>query len=448
MTTGSTFYHFRRRTAQALLATLTFAIFAFGGVDVEFYSVILAAVLLALLVWTLRKISRPFAIVSTPLYIPLGLMVMAAVCQVALGSSAAPYSTAGALLDWLLYAAFFFLAVNTLADASIRSWFLQLFMAAVSVAVLVGIAQWLTVPGTVYWFRETPGVRPFGTFASADHFIVLVELAFPVALTLALRKTTYKLLYFLACAIMTAALIGAESEVGLAVIGVQFVFLTVTISTVSFRSAARSRRRGPIFVYGLAGAMALAGFLVLASWTMGVLRIGSAELEAAALVVERSQPGLTPDEVLDASWRLIKEKPFLGHGLGAFGQVLARTASTQEGPYWSHAQSDPVELIVEAGALAFMAQGLVLVILLWRARNLNVWGFVITPLAGAWAHSWFSAPIQTPAVMLAGLALLACTPGMTERVAVKRARARKADDGSGRVEKPRGYYASRTKFDE
>ena len=441
-----TFYRFRRRTAQALLTTLTWAVLAFGAVDTWAYSIVVAAVLSLLAVWGVKKINDPFPVVATPLYLPLGLMLLAAIVQTALGTSSAPYATSGALLDWLLYAAFFFLAANTLTDASIRAWFLPGFVALVSVATLVGIVQRLTVAGAVYWFRVAPGGRPFGPFANAEHFVALITLVFPVALTLALRQSRRRHYYFAACGILAAALIGARSIPALAVVAAQFVFLTSWLSVSSFRSALRSRRRGPGFLLGLMGAGALAALLLYVSWDLGALRIGAARVESAGALLERSQQGLTRDELFETSWALIGDKPILGHGLGAFGPVFARVAPMQNGPYWSHAQCDPLELAVDAGLFGVAAQGLLLLLLLWRGRNLNVWGLVITPLAGAWAYSWFSAPMQTPAVVLAGLALLACTPGLSDRVAVRRTRTRKPVADNGRVEKPRGYYASRTRM--
>lgn len=153
-----------------------------------------------------------------------------------------------------------------------------------------------------------------------------------------------------------------------------------------------------------------------------MLRIGVDDLEAVESVLDRNEGLLTRQEALAASWTLIGQKPVLGHGMGSFRQVFGRVAPRQDGRLWRHAGCDPVELGVDAGLLGLAAQGLLLALLLLRARSMNVWGLMIAPLAGAWALSWYSSPLQTPAVALVGLALLGCAPGLTERVAVRRGR--------------------------
>ena len=422
MTAEPTFYGFRRRTAQALLATVAFAVFAFGAVDVWAYTIVAAAILSLLAIWAVKKSFDPFPVVSTSLYYPLALLPGVAVIQLLLGATQAPYATTGALLDWLLYLSFFFLAVNVLADASIRRWFHQGVLWTVAVAALIGIAQWLTSPASVYWFRVVPGAHPFGPFANADHFVVLVELAFPIALMQALRRRSRKHYYFTGCTVMTIAVAGAGSALGLAIIAVQFVVLVATVSGATFRSALLSRRRGPSFVFGLLGAGGLAALLLVASWSIGALRIGAADLEPAQAVLDRNAALLTRANVLEASLSLIEQRPMLGHGLGSFGKVLARVAPSRDGWLWTHAQCDPLELGVEAGLFGLAAQGLLLILLLLRFRSINFLGLVAAPLAGAWAHSWYSTPIQTPAVVLTALALLGSAPGLTERVAVRRDR--------------------------
>ncbi len=423
MNSGCTFYQFRRRTAQALLGVVAFAVFAFGAVDVAAYTAVALAVLGLLTIWAWKMLTDPLEVVSTPLYYPLGLIAAAATIQVALGATQAPYATSGALLRWLVYLAFFFLAANTLADAAIRKRFHEGLLWIVVVASGLGVAQWLTSIGTVYWSRPVPGGDPFGPFANAEHFAALIVLAFPVALMQALRRRTRKHYFFAACAVMIAALACTDSSVGLTVATVQLVALVAMVSIVTFRSALRSRRRGPSFVWGLLGAAGVGVALLAASWSAGLLRIGAAELESAEAVLERSQGLLTRQEILQASWGLIEQKPLLGHGMGSFRQVFNRVAPRQDGRLWSHAECDPVEMGVDAGLLGLAAQGCLLLLLLFRARSVNVWGLVVAPLAGVWAHSWFSAPMQTPALMLVGLALLGCAPGLTERVAVRRERA-------------------------
>ncbi len=422
MSPSSTFYILRFRTAQALLGLIALAVFAFGAVDVWAFSVIAAATLGLTAAWALRKWRNPFPVIVTALYAPFGLMVVIGGLQLLMGTSQAPYATGGSLLAWLVYLAFLFLAANALADPGIRIEYLRGFLAVVSLACLLGLAQWITQTGSVYWLRAAPGARIFGPFADAEAFAVLIELAFPVALTVALRGGRRQHYYLGACAVMALALAGTRSAVGVAVVAAQLVCVTAAMTASEYRVALHSRRRGPRFVAGLLGAGALGVLLIAGAWSMGLLRVGTAELESVQTVLDRSERVLTRGEALQTSRALLAEKPLLGHGLGSFGQVFSRAAPREDGWYWKHLQSDPLELAIEAGWPALAAQVLLLAVLLLRTRGLNMWGLVIAPLAGAWVHSWFAAPVRTPAVMLAGLALLALAPGLSARVAVKRRR--------------------------
>lgn len=401
-----------------MLALVACATFGFGAVDSLVWTAIALAIFAMLAVWALRKLWRPFPLVTTGLYAaPLALALAAAV-QCLSGGSETAYSTSGELLRWMAHAAFFLVAVNALSDPAVRAFYLRGFVVIVGLAAAVGICQWLTVPHLVYWFREAPGAQPFGPFANRDHFAVLIELAFPIALTSAFRHRTHKLYYFAVAALLAAAVAGTHSKAAFAIVAIQAAFLTLLFGSASAKTALRSRRRGPRVLQELAGVGLLVCLLLGVGWSVGLLRISSQQGSTGLLPDE----ALTRGEVRQGAIALIAEKPWLGHGFGAFRQAFRRFAPRQDGFEWQHAQSDPLELVVDAGLAGLLAQVIVLALALWRARNASAWGFVIAPLAGAWAHSWTTSPLHTPAVALAGLALLACLPGLTARRAVKHAR--------------------------
>ena len=410
---AGTEYGFRRRMAAALLALVGFATFCFGAVDPAAWAAIVVATFALLAIWAVRKLWRPSRTVWTWLVGPLLLLAATGALQLLTGGTEIPYATSGELLRWLAYAAFFLLAVNALEDASIRLWYLGGFLVVVCAAGLIGVVQGLTIPHLVYWSRAAPGAQPFGPFADVEQLAVLIELAFPVALTLALRRSNHKIHYFAACGALVIAVAGSGSRTALAIVAAQLVFVALLFAAGSTRSALASRRRGPHALENLLGGGALAVLLLLAAATMGALRIGS---EAAPAVANQA---LSPKQVRLAAWELVEQQPWLGHGLGAFSQAFRRVKPLDDGLEWKRAQCDPLELIVEAGLPGLLAQLSLFGLALWRARNRTAWGGVIAPLAGAWTHSWFAFPLSAPAVTLSALALLACLPGVTARVEVR-----------------------------
>jgi hypothetical protein len=79
--------------------------------------------------------------------------------------------------------------------------------------------------------------------------------------------------------------------------------------------------------------------------------------------------------------------------------------------------TDPVELIVELGAMGILVQVLTLVLIVGGRRDLRTWVGVVLPLAVVWMHSWVRSPLRTPALVLVALTVLAFLPAASARSA-------------------------------
>jgi hypothetical protein len=340
-------------------------------------------------------------------YAPLAIVPAAAAVQLALGRTASRYHTAGELAWWIVYVAYFVLLVNVLDDIALRRT-VQRRLAYLGGAVsAAAIAQWMLSPHTAYGFRAAPGAGIFGPFADADNFAFLIELLFPGALLLAFRDSERKLGLFVSCTLMVAGVSLSGSTLGQAVVAGEFLIALAAAMHLAARSMSR-RTWGKQAVLTIVGALAVT-FVVAIGFGAGEIRerlaLGLSPLET---------PGnfeLTRADVLSTSWELIERRPGLGHGLGAFGSVFAAAVPRRDGFHWQHAYNDPVELTVELGAAAVLAQLLLLTLIVSAKRSLRAWVSFVLPLAVVWSHSWVRSPLRTPALALTALTLLAMLPG-------------------------------------
>ena len=402
----STFFNFRRRTASALCFLLFFAVLAFGATDPWAFAVVAGATLATSAAWAWRIVRNPYQMRLTWFYLPLTLIAGAGAVQVALGRTASPYHTVGDLGWWFVYLVFFALFVNVLEDISLRRAVQQRLAYLGGVASVVAIAQWFLSPRAAYGYRLAPGAQIFGPFVDGENFAFLVELIFPGALLLAFRDSERKLPLFASCTVMVAAISLSGSTLGKGIVAIEFV---VALSAATYLAARSMSRRtwGPQALITALGALAITAVVVVgfsADQLRERLGFGLDPAETPGAFV------LTRSDVFETSWRLFEQAPALGHGLGAFGAVFATAVTRRDGFHWEHGFTDPLELIVELGAVGIAAQVLMLALILIGKRDLRTWVGVVLPLALVWMHSWVRSPLRTPGLVLTALTLLALLP--------------------------------------
>jgi hypothetical protein len=402
----ATFFNFRRWTTVALSAVLFFAVFAFGATDPWTFPLVALTLLVVCALWAVRMLRSPYPAAFTWFYAPLAIVPVTGAVQLAFGQTSSRFRTATELGWWIVYLVFFFLFVNVLEDVSLRRSVQRRLAYLGGLASALAIVQWIFSPRAAYGLRTAPGAQIFGPFADAEAFAFLIELIFPGALFLAFRDGERKLSLFVSCTVMVAAMALSGSTLGQAIVAAELMIALGVSTYIAARNMSR-RRWGPQALLTAMGALAVAAVMVVgfsADEVRSRLHLGLDPLEAPGIFV------LTRRDVFETSWQLFQQSPAVGHGLGAFGPVFETAVPRRDGFHWEHGYTDPVELMVELGAIGIAVQILTLALIVAGRRDARAWVTVILPLAAVWGHSWVRSPLRTPAIVLTALTLLAMLP--------------------------------------
>jgi hypothetical protein len=244
----------------------------------------------------------------------------------------------------------------------------------------MAMLQALVAGGSVFW-RSAPGIQPFGPFANFEHFAVFAELLFPILLLTALEKSRRRALGIVAAAVVAATAAACGSRTGFLLLTSEFVVILIVEAEALTAARGRDARR----ILASAGAFGVVAVALVAGGIIGQF----AQDETIFPVSDGSAP--------TAAWQLFQQKKGLGHGLGAFAAThRAEFSTTLEA---GSAGAEPVRFMAELGIAGVVAQMLLIGLL---------------PLAAAWSHSWNYAWLESPALVLIALGLLAlvATDGM------------------------------------
>jgi O-antigen ligase len=341
---------------------------------------------------------------------PAAALWVLVVVQYLVGFTAVPFLTRVEIMKYSALAILLFLAVQayeTLEQWQGFVWFVLALGFAVSV---LGILQYFTFNGKLYWFRELRyGGLPFGPYVNRNHFAGLVELIVPTGFALlvlrAERRDRMPLIAILTLLPIGALFLSASRG------GIVGFFIEVGLVMV----LAFIRRRGRNLVVAGAVVFIFAGALV------GWLGIGPAFARFAAYqkfeVTEQRRAELAKE-----TWHIFADHPLGGTGFGTFQAELPHYASAYHGDFVFHAHNDYLEALSETGLVGGIFYLTFLIVLLregWRctARAANVMdlAFHIGALAaccGLLAHSLvdFNLHIPSNALLFLLQAVIATSP--------------------------------------
>jgi O-antigen ligase len=203
-----------------------------------------------------------------------------------------------------------------------------------------------------------PSLRPsfgYGQFINANHFAFLMEMALGVTLGIVVCRGVdgvRLVVYLLAGVPMWSALVLANSRGGLISIFCQSAFLAVLL--VSERAGKVTQKRrfsrlGRIALQLVLGAIILIGAataLVLVGGDHLAQRIDSISGELDAKTAESYT---LRQNIWQASWQLIKDRPFAGAGFGGYWIAITKYhhASGETTPQQAH--NDYLELVASGG---------------------------------------------------------------------------------------------------
>jgi O-antigen ligase len=391
---------------------VAFAVVSFGGVESWGNAILEIGAALLFVLWggiaTLRERVEVF---GNWLLVPvLGLGAIALV-QFITGTSIYPYLTKMELLRWSAYALLLFLAVQSLQKKEHVQQFVWFLLSLGFAVSLFGIVQYFSFNGKLYWVVPLPaGINPFGPFVNPNHFAGFVELVAPLGLALLLFPSWSRghvPLLLLFTIVPVGAVFLSASRAGIIVVVLEFVLL-------AFLS--RVNRMGRKQVLGATAIGLLAGGLIL--W-LGVTRALERFEQLAHQGVNRELRVAMDED----TWRIFRDHPWGGTGLGTLIAVYPRYESFYNGTTVDHAHNDFLELLADTGLIGGLCGALFIGILFRRgfanfqvAAGGTARALVAGPLvacAGMLLHSLvdFNLHIPSNALIFVLLAFLATTRG-------------------------------------
>jgi O-antigen ligase len=333
-----------------------------------------AAMLLATGAWGLRVLAHPERPIVWGRLFPLWVALLWALL---LSTSFTPYARIASIKETLRWGEAFLvwlIAINTLRRRWQIAGLVACLLIAPAVDALIGLMQFLTGDGPAA-FRIAPGlpyVRAYGTIGQPNSFAGYLNMAWPLALALAIgtavagrtknraQRTAMALLaacslFFVLCSLLLAALAASFSRgawLG-AAIGLAGMVL------VQGRRAARWLMVGlgvGALVVALGGAgllpEALAGRLASIARNLALFDAGTARVtpENFAVVERMAQ--------LQAGWRMFLAYPLTGVGPGNYSAAYPDFAVLPWYASRGHAHNYYLHMAAEAGiggALAYLA---------------------------------------------------------------------------------------------
>jgi O-antigen ligase len=342
-----------------LLFLFAFSVLAFGAVEVWSESIVEIGASILLISWAAILYRDKQVIIQwSPLNWPLCGLLTVGVVQLVFRWTANPFLTRLELMRLAAYFIVFFLCAQVFqerADLVTVAWFLVVMGFLVA---LLGIAQYFTSEGTLYWFRPLPeGGDVFGPYVNRNHFAGFVELTAPVGVSLlvfrGLRRDLF-LMVGLLTIIPIGALILSASRGGI-------VSFAVAMGVLALLARTRRRRESPRII--AIGAVALAA-VVLILWLgpgKAIERISTTRAGDVTLLRRAS--------MFRGAENIFLDHPFKGAGLGTLVSVYPRYETVYDGHVVDHVHNDYIEALAETGLLGGLCGSAFLWLLFREARR-------------------------------------------------------------------------------
>jgi O-antigen ligase len=349
-----------RALRVGLCVLLTFAVLAFGSVEVWSESIVEIGTGLLLGFWVLLVFwLSDLEIQWNPLNWPLIVFLLIGLVQLALRSTAYPFLTRIELLRVATCWIVFFLAsqaFRTRADLQLLAWFLIIFCFVVS---LFAIAQYFT-SNDLYWFRPVvANIKPFGPYVNRNHFAGFVELTLPIGLASLIlggwRRDAAPLIIIFTVVPISAVVLSA-SRAG--IIGVVVEILVIVGLSRFGKRAGRSNFTTAALVAAVA--------VLLVAW------IGAGAAMARFLPGRAAEVSITRRvSMVRGAAGVFLAHPILGSGLGTIVDTYPRYETMYDGKLVDHVHDDYAEALAETGLVGGVC-GVAFLWLLFRQARRNV----------------------------------------------------------------------------
>jgi O-antigen ligase len=324
----------------AICVLIAFGVVSFGAVEEWAQAGLELGAAVLLVYWAIRLyLSQTEVIFVSPFFLPLTAFLVVVVAQLTFGTTASAYDTRVELQ--LLIAYLILIHLMTQAYLQSRHWRgLMWFLMGLGFSVSVfGILQHLTFNGKLYWFREMRhGGAPFGPYVNRDHFAGFAELVIPIALVpLVLGKVRRErlLLVSLFALVPIVALLLSASRGGIVSFVAELALLFLLLLVRRIRSK-----------YVLVGGIVVLGALLAVSWIGGQQVLKRFSVDSAIEVTSGKRAAMRQD-----TWRIFRDHPLLGTGLGTLQKVFPPYDSLYDGKIVNHTHNDYLEALAETGIL-------------------------------------------------------------------------------------------------
>jgi O-antigen ligase len=318
------------------------------------------------------RASQPEMNTGFPLII-LSAIVLWGCLQLLTGTSINRFETQRATLQWMTWAAVYYLGVSTLKEES-QGGLIRIAIVWFGLAIAVeAILQAYLSPGKVFGIFDT-GYPHFvmGPIIYHTHFAVFVEILLPIALFLAFESYTYLGI----AAVLLAALVVSASRGGLIIASGE----VLVVLFLAYRQRPEARRRI------IRIALALAGVTAILTLIVG-FATASERFYSEALAAGRLQFAIS-------TLHMIAVHPWIGWGLGCWPNVYPAFATFDPGAIVNQAHSDWLQWTAEGGLPVGLAM---LSVAVWAIKPAlrSIWGIGILAVL---LHAAFDYPFSRPAV--------------------------------------------------
>lgn len=312
--------------------------------------------------------------------------------QIAVHTTASTFETREAVLRWGALAGVFVLSLRVGRSRAARDIALHAFLFFAVLMAVLCLTELFTSQGKVIWLFATGYPDVFGTFPSYNNYAQFIEVAFPIAVWWALRKSWG---YALAAGVLYASVIGSASRTGSMLCTLELLVLLGVGLFSSPRHRAGLRLRATLSVFFLVPVLA-AVFTLAVGWERVWQRF------------QQKDPFEFRKEFLVAAVDMSKHRPMVGFGLDTFPEVYQRFAIADLDVYANHAHNDWAEFAADGG-IPFLLLVLIPFAAAIPTAIRHPWGI---GLIAVMLHACVDYPFPRPAVsgwMFAMLALLYMT---------------------------------------
>jgi O-antigen ligase len=333
-----------------------------------------SAFTIAGIVLVLKK--RPGNGAHYPLFC-LSFVVLWGCLQLITGWTVQRFATERATLQWMTWAAVYFVGVSIPQDESAAK-LLRTVIVWFGFAVAVeAILQAYLSPGNVYGLFPT-GYHDFvmGPIVYHTHFAAFIEMILPIALCLTLSEARHHYTYLGISAVLLAAVVVSASRGGLIIVFVEVVVVLVLL----YRQKPKAGKRLSLKVLVLVSVTAVLTLVV-------GFATASERFYSEALTLGRVQFAVSTLHMIDAH-------PWIGWGLGSWPAVYPAFATFDPGVLVNQAHSDWLQWTAEGGLPVGLAM-LSLAVWSFKPAIRSVWGIGVIAVL---IHAAFDYPFSRPAI--------------------------------------------------